>query len=83
MSSGTDDVLAAALKLPAAARAALAAELIDSLERAEPAEEVERAWAEAIRERLAEADSGAVRPVPWSEARRRILAAAGIGGGGA
>lgn len=83
MSSETDEVLAAAMKLPAGARAALAAELIESLEPAEPAEDVERAWAETIRQRLAEVDSGAVTPVPWSEARRRILAAARIGGDGA
>ena len=75
MSSETDALLAAAMKLPAGARAALAAELIESLERTEPAEDVERAWAEAIRARLAETDAGGVRAVPWSEARRRILAA--------
>jgi len=71
----TEELLAAALKLPAEGRAALAAELIDSLERAEPAEEVERAWTEAIRARIAEADAGVVRAVPWSEARHRILVA--------
>lgn len=57
--------------------AALAAELIHSLdEPEEPAEEVETAWAEEIRQRLADVDAGVVTPSPWPEARRRILAAA-------
>lgn len=70
------ELLRAALKLPPEARAALAAELIESLDGAEPPEEIEAAWALEIRRRCAELDSGAVTPVPWEEARRRILAAA-------
>jgi putative addiction module component (TIGR02574 family) len=69
-------VLAEALLLPPAARAALAAELIASLdEQVDP--DAEAAWSLEIRRRLDEVDSGAVRPVPWSDARRRILTAAG------
>jgi putative addiction module component (TIGR02574 family) len=75
--SDVDNVLAAALRLPAEARAAVAAELIQSLdEPEEPAEEVEAAWAEEIRQRMADVDAGVVTPIPWSEARRRIFAAA-------
>lgn len=75
--SDLENVLNAALRLPATARAAVVAELIDSLDEAEPAEEgVEEAWAAEAERRLAEIDSGMVKPVPWSEARRRILAAA-------
>jgi putative addiction module component (TIGR02574 family) len=71
-------VLAEALSLPTAARAALAAELIASLdEQVDP--DAETAWSAEIRRRLDEIDSGAVRPIPWSDARRRILAAAGRG----
>lgn len=70
------ELLRAALKLPPEARAALAAELIESLDGAEPPEEIEAAWALEIRRRCAELDSGSVNPVPWAEARRRILAAA-------
>jgi putative addiction module component (TIGR02574 family) len=52
------------------------AELIDSLDEAAPAEAgVEEVWAAEVERRLADVDSGAVKPVPWSEARRRILAA--------
>jgi putative addiction module component (TIGR02574 family) len=76
MTSDVQDVLAAALRLPVEARAALAAELIHSLDQAEIAEEVEDAWAEEIQRRLADVDAGTVTPVPWPEARRRILAAA-------
>ena len=36
-------------------------------------EGAEAAWAEEIAKRIHELDSGAVTPIPWSEARRRIL----------
>lgn len=72
-----DTVLAAALRLPAEARAAVVAELIQSLdEPQESPEEIEAAWSEEIRQRLADVDAGVVVPVPWLEARRRIFAAA-------
>jgi hypothetical protein len=65
-----------ALQLPPEARAALAAELIATLDDNTDAN-AEAMWSEEIRKRLEEVDSGAVRPIPWSEARRRILMAAG------
>ena len=72
-----ENVLAVALRVPAEARAALAAELIQSLDESEPEEvDHETAWAEEIRQRLAEVDTGVVTPIPWPEARRRIFAAA-------
>lgn len=68
-------VLTAALRLPVEERAAVAAELIQSLD--EPDDEgVESAWADEVRQRLAEVDEGTVATVPWAEARRRIFAAA-------
>lgn len=71
-----DPVLAAALQLPAPGRAAVVAELLDSLDDLGPADEgVEQAWAEEAQRRLAEVDAGTVTPIPWAEARRRILAA--------
>jgi putative addiction module component (TIGR02574 family) len=77
MSRDADTVRAAALRLSAEARAALAAELIQSLDEVEEAaEDVEAAWADEIQRRLIEVDTGVVTPVSWSEARRRILAAA-------
>jgi putative addiction module component (TIGR02574 family) len=65
-------VLAEALKLSPEARAALATSLLESLDEAVD-EGAEAAWAEEIGKRIRELDSGAVTPVPWSEARRMIL----------
>jgi putative addiction module component (TIGR02574 family) len=72
-----ENFLAVALRLPAEARAALAAELIQSLDESKQEEEDhETAWAEEIRQRLADVDNGVVTPIPCTEARRRIFAAA-------
>lgn len=78
MRSDVEAVLLAAMRLPPEARAALAAELIQSLEREqdEPAEDVEAAWAAEIRRRIEEVDAGEVATIPWPEARARILAVA-------
>jgi putative addiction module component (TIGR02574 family) len=65
-------LLKEALKLSPAARAALASSLLESLDEAVD-EGAEAAWAEEIGKRIRELDSGAVRPVPWAEARRMIL----------
>jgi hypothetical protein len=32
------------------------------------------AWSEEIKRRIAELDSGKVKPIPWEEARRQIAA---------
>ena len=42
--------------------------------------DAEVAWAAEIRRRLARVDAGTAATIPWSEARRRIRAAAGCGG---
>jgi putative addiction module component (TIGR02574 family) len=77
MTTEVETVLAAALRLPAEARAAVAAELIQSLDEPdEMTDDVEAAWGEEIRQRLADVDAGGATPIPWPEARRRILAAA-------
>ena len=70
-------LLAEALRLSDEERAALAGELIHSLE-TEVDADAEAAWSAEIRARL-ERDAGAATTVPWSEARRRIHAAAGRG----
>jgi putative addiction module component (TIGR02574 family) len=75
--SDVESVLAAALRLSAEERAAVAAELIQSLDEVEQAvDDVDAAWGEEIRQRLADVDAGVVTPIPWPEARRRIFAAA-------
>jgi putative addiction module component (TIGR02574 family) len=65
-------LLEEALKLTPEARAALAASLLESLDEGVD-EDVEEAWASEIARRINELDSRAVTPIPWSEARRRIL----------
>jgi len=65
-------LLKEALKLSPEARAALATSLLESLDETVD-EGAEAAWAVEIGKRIRELDSGAVTPVPWSEACRMIL----------
>ena len=65
-----------ALRLSDEERAALASELIQSLE-GEIDADGEAAWSAEIRSRLDQVDAGTATTIPWSEARRRIHAAAG------
>ncbi|MCZ6625893.1 MAG: addiction module protein [Deltaproteobacteria bacterium] len=71
MKQDPENLLKQALKLPPEARAALAGSLLDSLDQ-EVDEDAETAWHAEIDRRLRELDSGKVKPIPWSEARRRI-----------
>jgi len=68
-------LLAEALRLPPEERAALAGELIQSLD-PKVDDDAEAAWSVEIRRRLERLDAGLANTVPWAEARRRILAAA-------
>lgn len=72
MSGKGQKVLEEALTLPPEERANLAAELIESLDGPED-EAVEEAWALEIQQRMGEVESGAVKTIPWSEARKQIL----------
>ncbi|HEX5724740.1 MAG TPA: addiction module protein [Longimicrobiaceae bacterium] len=79
MSLPLERLEAEALELPAAERGRLARLLIASLEDEESEEdptEVERAWDEEIRRRLAEYRAGLVKPIPatevFAEARARL-----------
>ena len=65
-----------ALQLPDEERAALAAELIGSLE-TDVDIDAEAAWSAEIQSRLARVEAGTATRVSWTEARRRIHAAAG------
>jgi len=71
-------LLAEALRLSDEERAALAGELIHSLEHEVDAE-AEAEWSAEIRARLNSVDAGTASSVSWSEARRRIHAAARCG----
>lgn len=71
-------LLAEALRLSDEERAALAGELIQSLDHdVDP--DAEAAWSEEIRARLERVDGGTAETIPWSKARRRVHAAAGHG----
>jgi putative addiction module component (TIGR02574 family) len=73
MDRETAEILERAIRLPEEARAALADFLLESLD-TEVDENSEEAWREEIQRRLGEIDTGAVRLVPWSEARKRLEA---------
>lgn len=71
MKQDPNHLLKEALKLPPKARAALAGSLLDSLDQ-EVDEDAEAAWHTEIDRRLKKLDSAKVKPIPWSEARRKI-----------
>jgi putative addiction module component (TIGR02574 family) len=73
MSPDVSELLKKALALPAEARAALAGSLLDSLDDAVDVS-AEEEWNREIARRIAELDSGKVKPVPWAEARRQVSA---------
>jgi putative addiction module component (TIGR02574 family) len=80
------DVYDAAAQLPEQDRATLAGLLLASLE-PDPDSGVEAAWAEEIKKRCHEIDSGDVQVVPWDDVRnelgrrRRLTGAIETGGG--
>lgn len=74
MSPSAKRVLEEALALPEDARTDLVEALIESLEAsAESPAEVEAAWADEIARRLKDVEAGAVKPIPWEEARKMIF----------
>lgn len=72
----TGQLLAEALRLSDEERAALAGELIQSLDH-ESDPDAEPAWSVEILARLDRVEAGTAQTVSWAEARRRIHAAAG------
>lgn len=76
MKTEEEKLIEGALRLPKRARAALAAGLLESLD-TEIDEDAEEAWDREIARRLEEIDSGRVKMVPWSEARRQIMETSG------
>ena len=71
MNVTAQEVLNTALQLSERDRADLAESLIESLDQPFDADS-QAAWAEEIGRRLAELDSGAVKTLPWEEAREII-----------
>ncbi len=73
MNARVDHLIEEALALPAEERSAVALALLDSLG-GEDESAVSEAWAEEVRRRRQELRSGAVRAVPWEEAKARLSA---------
>jgi putative addiction module component (TIGR02574 family) len=73
MTKQVSELLKKALALPPEARAALAGSLLESLDDSVD-ESAEEEWNTEIARRIAELDSGKVKPIPWAEARRQISA---------
>jgi len=65
------EILKDALALPTEARAALAGSLLESLD-TEVDEDAEAAWASEINRRVADLETGVLRPIPWADVRRRL-----------
>jgi putative addiction module component (TIGR02574 family) len=71
MAEDAAELLTHALKLPAAARAALADSLIDSLD-TEVDEDAAETWRSEIAIRVRDLDSGAVSSIAWEDVRRKL-----------
>lgn len=74
MNREATELLKKALSLSVNERADLAGSLIESLDKAED-DSVAAAWEQEIARRMAEIDSGKVKPVSLEEARRRLASA--------
>ena len=74
MTSRANQLLHDALELPADERAAVAAELLASLDDGEPIDlhQIETAWAEEIERRARRVLSGESVGKPWEDVRRDI-----------
>jgi putative addiction module component (TIGR02574 family) len=73
MATPASKLLEEALALTPEQRLDLAAELLASVD-GEPPETWEAAWRAELDDRMKEVETGAVRPVPWAEARARLRA---------
>jgi putative addiction module component (TIGR02574 family) len=67
------ELLRDALSLPAEARAALVETLLESLD-VQVDDDAEAAWRQEIYRRLQQIDSGAVRLIPWDDAKSHLWA---------
>ena len=73
MTQEVAELLKKALALRVEARAALAGSLLESIDDTVDAS-AEEEWNTEIARRIAELDSGNVKPIPWEQARRQISA---------
>ncbi len=73
MERNLKEVFQEAVQLPERDRAALAGLLIETLDPVSEAD-VEAAWSEEIKRRLAEVDAGKVELIPWEDVRAELFA---------
>lgn len=73
MTERSRSLLGAVLELDEHERAWLAREVVASLDGAEPPAEVEAAWADEVRRRVAEVERGEVELGDWAVTRERLL----------
>jgi len=73
MERNLKEVFQEAVQLPERDRAALAGLLIETLDPVSEAD-VEAAWSEEIKRRLAEIDAGKVELIPWEDVRAELFA---------
>ena len=73
MSRNVNEVFQEAAQLPERDRATLAGLLIETLDPASETD-VEAAWSEEIKRRLAEIDAGTVELIPWEEVGTELFA---------
>jgi putative addiction module component (TIGR02574 family) len=72
METDLNDLFQQAVQLPERDRATLAGLLIETLDPVcEP--DVEAAWSEEIKRRLAEIDAGTVKLIPWEDVRAELF----------
>ena len=73
MEGNLKDGLREAVQLPERDRATLAGLLIETLDPS-PEADVEAAWSEEIKRRLAEVDAGTMELIGWEEVRAELFA---------
>jgi putative addiction module component (TIGR02574 family) len=74
MTKKAEALLHEALDLDERERAEMAAALLDSLEPPVDEHEVEEAWREEVRRRIAAVDSGQAELIPWEQVRDQLFA---------
>jgi putative addiction module component (TIGR02574 family) len=74
MTKTAEALLRDALDLDESERAEMAAALLESLEPSVDEREIEQAWRDEVRRRVAAADSGQAELIPWEQVRDQLLA---------
>jgi putative addiction module component (TIGR02574 family) len=73
MERSLKEVFQEAVQLPERDRATLAGLLIETLDPVSEQSDVEAAWSEEIKRRLAEIAAGTVELIPWEEVRAELF----------